>query len=588
MSPLIALFRARKHSIFITIPILVLYASVAYYLSGFHAFWSLDSGARFTMIHNLADGGRLIYPHYSAADLDPSGQIHPLTFFLFHRKHDFCMMYLPLFPLLSSVAYYVFGFGGLTLLPNLCGMATILIFGRTARMLGLHSGPLGMMVLGLATPLIVYSVVFWDHSAQMMITGLVGYWMLRSVTQNALYPAVLAGVMLGLGMWVHELFLALFVAIWFSALTIRGRRCNISFGLLLGFVPMILTWGLLNLMIYGAFGGPHLGANVLQNNTYHPFSIDRILNGVQLADRSMLQLVGVSIFSSQDGVLPYHLVFASLLIIYAFAGWAGKPINVITPFLGLIIAVFALVLLLRSHDASEGLFLVTPLLVPALSVPWYIPHDQSAISTTQVFYAWLSRTCWLFIIFMLVNPMTPGADWGSRYLLLVLPLLFLLSIYALEQQYQQKSGYERGAFVWCTAGIMAISLLCQINGLLMVRRSLAYGQELNSHIQAISTPVLVTDTDMTAFLTESPAVQARFEVRTDPDAKLFAMVLRKRLYQEVTFVGNEEGEVNVEDALAASGEVFMVREQHPLWKINHASQEGKQLELIRFVVKQKG
>ena len=177
MSSVTALLKFNKQSI--TISFLVLYASGAYYLSGFHAFWSLDSGARFAMICSLADGGRLLYPHYLAADLDPIGQIHPLTFFLFHRKHDFCMMYLPLFPLLSGAAYNVFGFSGLTLLPNLCGVATIMVFGTTAGMLGLRSRLLGMLALGLATPLVVYSVVFWDHSAQMMIAALVGYWMLR-------------------------------------------------------------------------------------------------------------------------------------------------------------------------------------------------------------------------------------------------------------------------------------------------------------------------------------------------------------------------------------------------------------------------
>ncbi len=587
-APLLLLFKQNKQQTAAVLLILVVYAFLAFCLSSFHTFWSPDSGARFAMICSLADGGHLIYPHYLANDLDPTGQIHPLTFFLFHRKNDFCMMYLPLFPLLSGMAYRAFGFVGLTLLPILCGVATVLIFGRTARLLGLRSRLLGMLALGLATPLVVYSVVFWDHSAQMMIAALVGFWMLQSVRQRVRYPAVLMGIALGFGMWVHELFLALFVAVWFSALTIRGYRRNLSQGLLLGFVPMILIWGLFNLIVYGALGGPHLGANVLQNNTYHPFSLDRILNATQLADRSMFELAGATLFSSQDGVLPRHLVFACMLIVYAFTGWAGKPISVVNPFLSLLMAVLALILLLGSHDASDGLFIVTPLLIPALSIPLYAPQEKPIVPVDQVFYVWLSRTCWLFILFMLINPMTPGADWGSRYLLGTLPLLFLLTAYALEQQYQQASGYGRGAILACTVGIIGVSLLCQINGLLMVRRYLTYGRELNSHVQAISTPVLVTDTDMNAFLTNPPPAQARFEVRTDPDAQIFATVLRKRLYQEVTFIGTEGGEPNVETALGASGHVFIIREQHPLWKVNHASQEGKQLEMIRFVVKQKG
>lgn len=588
MSSFTELLRKGGRQKAIVLLILIVYVSIASYLNGFHAFWSPDTGARFAMIRSLTESGRLIYPHYLAADLDPTGRIHPLTFFLFHRKHDFCMMYSPLFPFLSSIVYHAFGFNGLTLLPMLCGIATVIIFGRTARILQLRSRLLGMLALGLATPLIVYSVVFWDHSAQMMIAALSGYWMLQTVKQNHLRSAILIGVALGFGMWIHELFLALFAAVLLSALTIRRNRRDVSYGLLLGFVPMILIWGMFNLIVYSAFGGPHLGANVLQNNSDHPFSLNRIFDGPELADRSMLQLAGAAVFSSQDGLFPYHLAFVCLLIIYVCVGWAGKPVSVILPFLGLATAVFALVFLLQGAGAVDGLFLATPLLIPALSVPWHTAQEQPIPSTTRTFYSWLSRTCWLFILFMLVNPMIPGVDWGSRYLLAILPLLSLLTAYALEQQYQQTSGYGRRAVVGCAVSTIGVSLICQINGLLLVSRCLAYGRELNSRIQAISTQVLVTDTDLNALLTDLPLTQPRFEVRTDPDVKMFAMILRKRQYQEVTFVGTELGNVNVEIALAASGQGFMIREQHLLWNVNHASQEGKSLQLIRFVVKHKG
>lgn len=68
-------------------------------------FWAPDSGPRFAMIRNWVEHGSLIHLYYPYSDIDPSGQIHPLAYFLFHRAHDFTSMYSPVFPLLCGLAY---------------------------------------------------------------------------------------------------------------------------------------------------------------------------------------------------------------------------------------------------------------------------------------------------------------------------------------------------------------------------------------------------------------------------------------------------------------------------------------------------
>jgi len=566
----------------------MIYAGLAFSLSSFHAFWSPDCGARFAMIRNWLEHGQLIYINYPEAEYDPSRLIHPLVFFLFRGTHGTCVMYPPLFPFLSGLAYRAFGFRGLALLPLLCGIGTILITDKTAKLLGLRFRPLLMLSLGLATPLILYSVIFWDHSAQMFLAGMAAYWLLRAVQGCSFHAAVLAGGMLGTGVWIHELFLALFVAVWLAALPFLKQRSYIPLGLLAGFIPVVLAWGTFNLWAYGVIGGPHLGANVVQNNLDHPFTLASVFDFPQLAERAMFQLTGSMIAVSQDDLLPYYLVFACLLIIYVFVAWVGRPLLRAALLMSFIIAAWSLLLLLKKQGVLNGLFQATPLLIPALAVPWYVPRNQAQSSPTEVFYAWLSRACWLFILFLLINPMFPGVDWGSRYLLVTLPLLVLLASHALEQQAWQMNRRWRVLVVFNAVALVSISLACQITGVLWVRRCLAYGQELNTQVRAISSPILVTDTDINARLVDAPLSQVRFCVRRDDGAKAFALVLRQCKYKEIIFVGSEDHEPEVEYALAEAGQPFVKSEDRLLWKVDRPSQEGDDLQFVRFVVTLRG
>lgn len=575
-------------TVLMLISIATVYVGLALYLSSFHALWSPDCGVRFAMIRSQIEHGRLIYIYYPFAHLDPTGRIHPLAYFLFHRAHDFCAMYLPLFPFLSGLAYCVFGFRGLMLVPVLCGLGTLWVTYAMARRLGLRSRLLLIFVLGLATPLLLYSVSFWDHSAQMLLAALAGYWLLRAVLENSFRWAALAGAMLGLGMWVHELFLALFAAMWLAALPFLKQRRYIPGGLLMGFVPTLLTWGAFNLWLYGAFGGAHLSANVLQNNPDHPFSLVQILDQSQLAERAMLQFVGVYIVGSDDDIFPYYLAFFCLLLFYVYVGWSGKSLSRYASFLALVAAGLALWLLLKARGATDGLFLATPVLIPALAIPWYVRRVQATASHTTAFYAWLSRTCWLFALLLLINPMLPGVDWGSRYFLAMLPLLALLAAYALEQQHQTTEGRWRTPASVSVAGLIAISLFCQGSGLLWMRRCLAYDQELNTRIRTISSPVLVTDTDFNARLTNLPSSQASFLVRSDDDSRLFAVIVHQLKLNEVVFVGTEFGEDRIEGALSYSGQSFVRHKDQALWKVDHAREEGDDLRYVRYVVTMKG
>lgn len=136
------------------------YIGIAIYFASFHVFWSPDSGGRFAMIRSWVEHGRLIHFHYAQEAIDPSGQISSLAYFLYHQPRGYSAMYEPLFPLLSGVFYRIFGFGGLLVIPVLSGLGTASLIAVIAKRLDLRSSRYLMLIAGLATPLLIYSVVF--------------------------------------------------------------------------------------------------------------------------------------------------------------------------------------------------------------------------------------------------------------------------------------------------------------------------------------------------------------------------------------------------------------------------------------------
>ena len=589
---------------FVNVPLLLLLLLLFYLVTStgvygvstlFHpynlgAFWSPDSGARFAMIRNWTEHGQLLRFSYPYADIDPSGKIHPLAYFLFHRRDSFTSMYPPLFPFLCGLCYCAFGFAGLTLVPSLCGVGCVAVTYLTAAQLGLRSRFLLVPVLGLATPLLIYSSVFWDHSGIMLVVALVSYWLLKSIQTPLLFNAFIAGAMVGLGMWLHEQFLALFVAVWLASLPLLKQRPYILPGLTLGFASVVLLWGTSNWWLYGTFIGPHLAANVFQNNADHPFSALRILNIAQLINRSMVELVGTGLpsFDIDTPLKSYScfLTLACLLIIYALWSWdyRGKKELAFLAIISAAVSIIALFLVFDGYGqtAPSGLFQATPLLVPGLAVPWLIRHSGGS-SYDHLYFTWLSRACFLFLLFLLINPMYPGADWGSRYLLSALPMMILLSAYVLEKEYETLSGRWRPVALFNVVCLIGTSTTCQILGLCWVHRSIVYDQDLSLHLNTITAPVLVTDTDFNARLAFAPPAQARFLVRSDEDERLFATVLCRPNIYTFCFVGSESGAERIGTAISYSGRSFKTLYSHSFFALG-PNEVGDELVVSFFSV----
>jgi hypothetical protein len=164
------------------------------------AFWSPDSSIRYVQLVSLLrqryEDVAAVYP---GAWLDPEARFYPVSKgFAAPRDGKVYLLYPPFFPALVAPLFQAAGRAGLVIVPMVAGLATVWLSWRWLRQFGCWVAQFGTVLVGAGTPLIVYSVVFWDHS---LVTALAtaGLYLLSTGETSAGWRRLLAGIVLGIG-----------------------------------------------------------------------------------------------------------------------------------------------------------------------------------------------------------------------------------------------------------------------------------------------------------------------------------------------------------------------------------------------------
>jgi hypothetical protein len=142
-------------------------------------FWSPDEGAKYlqlTRYRGQSPGVRQ-QAQYGARPFDPSYRFYPQPLPPGHRFELVARLYPrpsadgtvrtnwpPLFGLLSMPLFSVFGFYGLYLLPLVAGIGTAVLAGSLARRVAPDAEVAVILAVGLCTPVLFYSCLFWEHT----------------------------------------------------------------------------------------------------------------------------------------------------------------------------------------------------------------------------------------------------------------------------------------------------------------------------------------------------------------------------------------------------------------------------------------
>jgi len=142
-------------------------------------FWSPDEGAKYLQLARYRGQSPRVRQQvqYGARPLDPSYSFYPQPLPPGHRFELVARLYPqpsddgtvrtnwpPLFGLLTQPLFSAFGFYGLYLLPLVAGIGTALLAGSLARRIAPDTEVAVILAVGLCTPVLFYSCLFWEHT----------------------------------------------------------------------------------------------------------------------------------------------------------------------------------------------------------------------------------------------------------------------------------------------------------------------------------------------------------------------------------------------------------------------------------------
>jgi 4-amino-4-deoxy-L-arabinose transferase-like glycosyltransferase len=402
-----------------------------------------DGGVKLWQVLGILHSGQLNAPiDYPGAVYDPTHLYSPFVppWFLWRDGRPYSEYTSP-FIWLSVPLYSWFGHAGLLIMPWLSGALLVILTAWLAwRVRPDRSAALATLIVGLSSPLLVYSMEFWEHTPGAFLAVLAVAAIVKS-TASSRSPLwlLVAGAAVGLGLTMRaELYVypaAIAIGLWLAA----PRRMNSDDGapvktrfkafarsivyLALGGLLIAGPWWLYQTSQWGSPFGPRLQQNVpvlggsqmlarLRDTTGHNYTMLYPIDG---EGRNELAIVVIMALGLAIGLrwlrrtrwpllnFGFWILAVAVIVVAAITTWrvtqGQRPSDLLTT--------FPIILLL-----------LLPLLPGA-----ELGHQRSEITR------FLSITSLAFVLLvLLVSPFEGGIQWGPRFLLpIVAPLAVVVA-----------------------------------------------------------------------------------------------------------------------------------------------------------------
>lgn len=388
---------------------------------------------------------------YWAEELDPDGSVHPVHQ-TYRTEHGWvAVTTLPMLELAAPL-YEIGGYRAIVLLPMLGGVAAAFAARSVARRIDpLTTGWPAYWLIGLASPIVVYALDFWEHTVGVAcIVGALAL-LLRIVDGGPSWIGVLAGGVLGLGAVLrNEVLVYAFVAVAVVcvALILRERSLRraiaVGGGALGGFAVLFASNALLEAVVGGLSRSSRATGAASGSISRGSFSSAALLwRRVEEGLQTSLGLV------SADAVVS-ALLGAGVVVAIVAAVRAERRGD----------RVFAVVCLAAAGavymaNAVGGLGFIPGLLVAfPLAIMALVPFERSSNAILVTMIALLALP--LVYLFQYVGG--AGPQWGGRYTLASAVLLGVVGLAA-----------ARGSFPLVVRGVVVLSVLVTALGLAWMR-----------------------------------------------------------------------------------------------------------------------
>jgi hypothetical protein len=426
-----------------------IYVVLAFLVLPRDAFFSSDEGLKLIQVQNFARQGIAGFSlDYPGRGLDPDLSYVPInnppTLI---REGQVYAVYPIVFPLLATPLYRILGYAGLYVIPLVSGLLTLVITCWLARLTG-GSGTSSTIILGLGSPLVFYSLVFWDHTLGTMLSTLAIGLVVKNLEHARKPWLVVGGILLGLAIWVRSEMYVMALAMPVVLFLLPGRRFVRTLSLCLGMLVALVPLWVFQFLVYGSFIGPHVGHFVWLGEEL-PITADR----VAILYHTLLE-------GNSNPVLSflYIMAFAASAMLFRSSRLRRRNLLIIVNF-----GILALVTVPNILEASAGrplggLITTAPFLVFAFTTLL----DSSVGRGNRILLAiGLGYTALVCVL----TPVDPGLQWGPRFLLPIFPPLVVVAsnnFRALQAAGDLRSERLLRA---CFVSMVALSLVVQVAGL---------------------------------------------------------------------------------------------------------------------------
>lgn len=481
------LYSCDVRSIIVLVSIGTIFGGIALFLTRGDGFWSPDSAVRAVQVASLAHAGaRDGSVPYPAATIDPQGRFFPLgPWFHFTRGGKYYLSYPPYFALLEAPFFLRLGTVGLVLIPLAAGVASAaVLYGfllSRAPMFAL----LGATAFAYATPLLIYSTVFWDHTIVIALAISAVVLGIEALERAATYPLAGAGFLVGVGFWfrneMYPFAAAFLAAWWWTARRDRPQRIAAFLaGLGLAAGPL---WTLNARLVGSILGWKGEGAAQGRvEDTMQALTGHRALEWIsEKLGNAYYQLISPDYYRFDPWAIVWGAVLAALLLTAAVllrAGVSRRSERWIAG--GSLLGILAGVIIAASRTDVSGLLPSMPLVI-FVALPGPLSRWER--------FLWVLAV--VFTTEILLLGTHGGLQWGPRYLLPLFPVLVILAVAALERA-MSLSPDMWPALRLSAGALVLVGALVQASGVDQVAQAIARNSRINALIRSVPSQIVAT------------------------------------------------------------------------------------------------
>ena len=442
------------------------------------SFFSSDEGLKFIQLQNLIRNGlgdfTIDYPG-RALDPDlsyvPINNPPPLI-----RDGKIFAVYPVFFPLLAAPLYRLFHVAGLYVIPLFSGLLTLVITAYIARLTG-GKGFSSILLLGLCTPLLFYSLLFWDHTLGTLLSTLALLLVTKNLEQPRQFFLLLGGMVMGLAIWMRSELYMLGLVMPATYFLMGSRRLRYVASLCLGTLIALVPLWLFQFFTYGNFIGPHIG---------HLASLGEELP----VTTNRLAIVYYTLLEGNSNLVLsflFIMAFVASTLIVRSPKLRTNAILVGIIFASLMLASLPNILQANAARPLGGLISTAPLFAFSFAALSDSSLRKKSRFLLALSLAYIALVC-------LVTPVDPGLQWGPRFLLPIFPLLTILALNNFRALGNAKGRLSaRGLLKVSFLSIVAVSLVLQVSSLRTMYVLKTRDLKLIEDTAQISSPYIVSD-----------------------------------------------------------------------------------------------